>query len=336
MYKIKQMPEDFFVEELADIHLSKNLNPNKDEYYSFFSLEKKNWNTRDVVANLARRLNIREARINIAGMKDKNAITSQMISIFKIPRKRVEFIKIKDVKLTFVGYGTERLKLGQITKNKFKIIVRNLDSKKHNKISFIENYFDEQRFSIINSLVGSALVKKDFLTACSLLNLSVSNNDCIGAIRKNIDRKTQIFYINAYQSYLFNKALCEYVKIHSSDYFKVVINDLEFMFSNSEINNIKIPLIGFLSVIRNKEVKSIYERILGQECIKKEDFLLPMMPELSSEGNERNIIVDVDVSISFEEDELNDGKLKAALEFSLEKGAYATIVIKKMFGSFQK
>ena len=56
-----------------------------------------------------------------------------------------------------------------------------------------------------------------------------------------------------------------------------------------------------------------------------------MMPELSSEGNERDLIVKVNVSITFENDEINKNKLKAILSFSLDKGAYATIVIKKMF-----
>ena len=38
MYKIKQKPEDFFVEEIPDL----NLKDNGD--YVYFAMEKKNWN----------------------------------------------------------------------------------------------------------------------------------------------------------------------------------------------------------------------------------------------------------------------------------------------------
>ncbi|MBS3095110.1 tRNA pseudouridine(13) synthase TruD [Candidatus Woesearchaeota archaeon] len=325
MYKIKQIPEDFIVEEIPNINLSKGGD------YSYFFIEKKNWNTQDVIRELARRLHVKENIFNIAGIKDKNAITRQVVSAYKMPQQVIAKIKIKDVKINFIGRGNDRIKLGQIIKNNFTITVRNLDSKEHNKIDFIENYFDEQRFGGTNQLIGSALVKKDFPEACSLLGLNVEKNDYIGAIRNNVNRKMLVFYVNAYQSLLFNKAVSGYIKLKSADFLDVKSENTNFTFTNSAIENIKVPIIGFLSVIRNKEIKKIYTHILAKEGIKKEDFLFPMMPELSSEGNERDLIVKVNVSITFENDEINKNKLKAILSFSLDKGAYATIVIKKMF-----
>ena len=50
MYQIKQVPEDFIVEEIPDIKLSQAGD------YLYFTLEKKNWTTLDAVAELARRL----------------------------------------------------------------------------------------------------------------------------------------------------------------------------------------------------------------------------------------------------------------------------------------
>src|SRR3989344_886593 len=309
MYKIKQVPEDFVVEEIPDIKLSKT------GEYLYFTLEKKNWTTLDAVAELAKRLNVKENRFNIAGIKDKNAITKQVVSAYRIPQQSIARIKIKDIKFNFIGRGDERIKLGQIKKNKFSIVVRNLDNKKYRKVSFIENYFDEQRFSHSNVAIGHALVKKDFM----------------GVLRASIKRKILLFYVNAYQSYLFNKAVIEYVKNNSSDYFHVKHEDMEFIFSNAELKDKKLPLIGFLSVIRDKEIKKIFDYVMAKEGVGKDDFLFPMMPELSSEGNERNLCVDFDVAIKFEDDELNIGKYKAVLDFALDKGAYATIVVKKMF-----
>ena len=56
------------------------------------------------------------------------------------------------------------------------------------------------------------------------------------------------------------------------------------------------------------------------------------MPEISSEGNERDLIKEVhDFNYNYGKDELNKGKLKAVIEFSLDPGSYATLVIKKLF-----
>jgi len=63
-------------------------------------------------------------------------------------------------------------------------------------------------------------------------------------------------------------------------------------------------------------------------------FVIREIPELSSEGVMRNAFVEVsNLSISdFDDDELNEGKKKCTVKFSLPKGSYATIVVKSMFG----
>ena len=55
------------------------------------------------------------------------------------------------------------------------------------------------------------------------------------------------------------------------------------------------------------------------------------MPELTSEGVDRDMIVQVSPVCNYYKDELNSGKIKAVVEFTLPPGSYATLVIKKMF-----
>ncbi len=56
------------------------------------------------------------------------------------------------------------------------------------------------------------------------------------------------------------------------------------------------------------------------------------MPELASEGDERNMFVKAEkLNIKTEDDELNKDKKKCIISFVLPKGSYATIVIKKIF-----
>lgn len=323
MYQIKQIPEDFVVEEIPkELHIGQG-------DYTYFILEKKNWNTRDAIKAISARLKMKEKYFNIAGIKDKKAITKQYVSAYKVNRKRLENLKIKDLKITILGQGKERLKLGQSEGNKFVITVRTLE-KKGNSISFIENYYDEQRFSGKNKILGKALVQKEFRKACYTLRLRWEGKDYIGALRK-LGKNILRIYTNAYQSYLFNQVLAEYLKTKYKNYFEVDYSQGTFVFSNEKIQNEKLPVIGFLTEFKNREIKNIYERLMKEEKIKKEDFEMREMPEISSEGTERDLFVKIkNFKISYEQEK---DKLIAIISFELPPGSYATLVIKKAFKS---
>lgn len=318
MYLIKQKPEDFVVEEI-----SKDLPLGKGDY-TYFILEKKNWNTREAIKAIASRLRVRDKYFNVAGIKDKRAITKQFVSVFKVKPERLENLKIKDIKITVLGKGKERLKLGQLLGNRFVIRVRNVE-KEPKKISFIENYYDDQRFGGKNKILGRALVKKEFRKACWSLRLEWEGGDYIGALRK-LSRYILRLYVNSYQSYLFNRALEEYLETKYKKYSKVSYSQGTFIFSNEKIENKKMPVLGFLTEFKNKQLKEIYKNLMKEEKIKKEDFIIREMPELSSEGVERDLLVEIkDFEITKED------KKTFLVEFSLPPGSYATLVIKKMF-----
>jgi tRNA pseudouridine13 synthase len=325
MYQIKNKIEDFCVEEVIKLDLTKKGD------YSYFILEKKDWNTHDAIKAICSNLRVKPNKFNVAGIKDKRAITRQYISIFKINKDNVENLKIKDLKLTFIGYGNERLKLGQNEYNSFRIVVRNLE-KKVDEIKFIENYFDDQRFGGRNHILGKALVKKEFRKACFNLKLKWNQGDYVNPLR-NLGKKLLRFYINSYQSLLFNQFLNVYLSKKYKNFKEVEYSQGEFYFSNEEIYNKKIPIVGFLTELKIKEIKEIYTEIMKRERIREKDFIIKQIPEISSEGNERDLIVKIqDLKCEYEKDDSNKGRLKAILEFSLPKGSYATLVVKKMFG----
>jgi|SRR3989344_2480394 len=326
MYKIKQKMDDFFVEEEIELDLSSNI---KD--YTYFILEKRDWNTNDAIKAIASKLRIKPNRINVAGIKDKKAITRQYVSVYKISRKEIENVNIKGLTLQFIGYSNERLKLGQIKSNRFIIVVRNLDEEAE-KIDFIENYFDDQRFGNINPIVGNALIKKEFRKACYTLKLKWDKGDYVNPLR-NLGKKLLRFYINSYQSLLFNEVLNIYFSKKYKEFKEIEYEYGEFIFSNENINNIKVPILGFLTEFENKEIELLYTELMKKYKIKKEDFIIKQIPEISSEGNERDLIVKIkNLKCTYEKDESSKGKLKAILEFSLPPGSYATLVVKKMFG----
>ncbi|MBU0459933.1 MAG: tRNA pseudouridine(13) synthase TruD [Nanoarchaeota archaeon] len=330
MYKIKQIPEDFIVKEISNVIIKDSGN------YSYYLLKKKNRNTLDVVKELAKQLGIKEKQIGFAGSKDKHALTEQLISLLNVSKDKMNKIKVEHVELEFLGYGNNPISLGDLSGNIFKITVRNLDQININKTNFVENYFDEQRFSENNKEIGKHLVKKEFSEAVKLIDnnrvqeqLKKHPNDSIGALRI-LPLRLLRMYVNAYQSYLWNETLAIYLK-DKENTTEINYSQGLFYFTNKK-EDLKIPLIGFIEPETNPKIKAIIIKLIKKENIDYKDFIIKQIPELSLEGEERQAFVEIkDLEIGkLEQDELNHYKHKIKIKFSLSKGSYATMVIRKL------
>lgn len=344
MYTIKQVPEDFVVEEITSLEFGDEGN------YSYFLLIKRNMTTEEAVDFVSKKSGVDRKLINYAGTKDKSAVTTQLISINKkdvdIKNCQIEGPDRK-LRLKFVGRGNQRINLGNLIGNRFEIVVRNLDSTFAFKEHYlgVPNYFDEQRFSKNNKDIGKLLLKKDFKEAVKLLIIgegkyeeSVRNwlkenrNDYVGAIR-TIPKNILSMYIHSFQSYVFNETVAAYIKSQVKKYKTVTYSLGRFIFPLQEVKDAKIPVIGFGTELSGYNVQDIVEKILKLEETRIEDFVIRPIPELTCEGTDRNMMVDIyDMKVSeLEVDELNPGKKKVQLKFELVKGCYATIVIKALF-----
>jgi tRNA pseudouridine13 synthase len=168
--KLKQLPEDFAVEELNKFELKESGN------YKLYLLEKKSMETFYLLSYLSKKNNIPVSEFGIAGLKDKHAVTKQYLTI---PKKYdIKTIKEQNFSLNFLGFVSEQLKSGDLQGNKFTITVR--DVKKGevegiiNKSKAIDqgmpNYFDSQRFgSVLNrEFIAKYLIKKDYEKAVKL------------------------------------------------------------------------------------------------------------------------------------------------------------------------
>lgn len=361
MYKLKQVPEDFVVKEVSSFK-TEALNQEQGKYL-FFKLTKKNYNTLDAIKTLAKILNLREKQIGFAGTKDRNAVTEQVCSVpsTRVSKTKLQNIKLKDIQIEFLGYGNEPITLGDLQANYFEITIRNLDNDtqlSNKETNYFANYFDEQRFSKNNVQVGRHLIKKEFKEAYTILrkdqNLpEVNNNDYIGAIKRLPIRLLRL-YVNAYQSYLWNETLANFLKQNDEkDRIEKEINysqgTLVFTKNPEQFKDLQIPLIGFASddLTTNQEINKITNSIMQKENISEQDFIIKQIPELSQGGELRNAFTEIqNLTISkLEPDELNENKAKIHPEFSvipdrnknklkltftLTKGSYATMVIKKL------
>ena len=235
-------------------------------------------------------------------------------------------MKIKNIELKFLGYGKKRISLGENTGNEFVITIRNLD-KKQDKIDFIINYFDEQRFSKNNVLIGKNLIKRNFKEACRLSDINQENP--VNSLNSS-NKKMLRFYLPSYQSYIFNKTFSLYLKNKYKNYRKLDYSLGEFIFVDKK-ESLKFPLISFDAKFNKKS--NIYLDILNEENIKLNEFLIKELPFLIEETSYRDVFVDVKEfkTLNYEKDELNEGKFKQVISFTLPKGSYATILIRQMF-----
>lgn len=340
MYILKQIPEDFLVTERSSVTLQQS-GP-----YLYYKLVKKNWNTLDAVKRIAEILRIPEKQVGFAGSKDRNAVTEQLISISGVVREKIESIKLSGVELHFAGKGDVPISLGDLHSNAFEIVVRNLEQVQIKTINYIPNYFDEQRFGTHNVAIGKHLLKKDFGTAVTSLNdpryrqqiehhLTQHSHDYVGAL-KLLPVRLLRMYINAYQSYIWNETLAMYLKDHGRILKEVSYSLGTFLFvqNEEEFVPLQIPLIGFgTGQLEFGEVKDLITYVLQREQLTYDDFIIKQIPELTLEGELRPAFVKVQqLHIgTLEEDEFHPGKKKMFLSFSLGKGSYATMVIKRLF-----
>ena len=293
MYRLKEKPEDFIVNEITNIKLKKKGN------YSIFLLKKKNYTTEKAVQTIANKLNIPRKFISYAGNKDKVAITTQYISI---KNAKIKELELKDIRLDFKGYLDKPILLGDLKGNEF--IIKVITDEKLKKINKMVNCFGEQRFSKNNKEIGKLIVKRDFKRAVDFIiknneeqvkeYLSKKPTDYIGALRK-IPLKILKLYVHSYQSYLWNEMAAK--------------------------SNVKtLPIIGF-----GTEVTKDIQKILEKEGINSRDFIIKQIPELSSEGTERDLFVDIK---NLEIEKIEKGYI---IRFILPKGSYATETIKQIF-----
>jgi tRNA pseudouridine13 synthase len=168
---IKQIPEDFIVEEIN--------NRNKEDIgtHLICTLTKKNWDTHHLVRDISRILRISQHRISWAGTKDKNAITTQNISIYDLDESALERIQLKDITINAIGHSNKKVSLGDHFGNKFNIIIRGINCSVNDTKCLIKqiascintqggvpNFFGIQRFGVqrpITHIVGRRLVEGD-------------------------------------------------------------------------------------------------------------------------------------------------------------------------------
>ncbi|MBD0315292.1 MAG: tRNA pseudouridine(13) synthase TruD, partial [Nitrospiraceae bacterium] len=194
---IRAAPEDFRVEE-RPLYL-----PCGEGEHLYVRIAKRGLSTPDLVRRLSSALGVKAQSIGVAGFKDARAVTTQMVSLQGVSAELVSRLKIDHqlVSIEVLGRHRNRLRTGHHAGNRFRLVVR--DCAPHAAESVpavctelvrrgVPNYFGPQRQGKggDNYRMGAALLQN-------------------AGRRDKMSRAQRIWYLNAYQSFLFNRLLAK-------------------------------------------------------------------------------------------------------------------------------
>ncbi len=286
---------DFIVEEIPNREFSGTGN--------FLILKiKKEWlSTWDLIREISETLDIDEHKIGYAGLKDKNATTTQYISIPLIKEKYLKALKKPNIKILAVYKDKSGLNIGDLTGNKFTINLKDVKEEVvpaiYSVLSKIQkhglpNYFGYQRFG------------QDY-------NFQKAQDVTYGEeIVKN--KKLEHLLISAYQSYFFNAWLSHRVQMSKEEN----LNKLKPLNGDIFLNNDKVTITGLLpgrKVVRSSGDAREIEKMFDDEFV-------------HAKGFRREAWIKVDDL----KNKYNAEEQKLTLSFTLPKGSYATVLIENI------
>jgi len=160
-----------------------------------------------------------------------------------------------------------------------------------------------------------------------LMHLARRRTDFIGGFHRLPKKLCQLF-VQAYQSYLFNRFLSE--RIQRELPLENPLRGEHKVTIDSE-DCAALPLIGYKQALSRGVQGGIEKRVLDEEGVEPQNFKVSCMREISSSGGLRTTLAPI-IDLSIErpsEDEMNIGKKSMDISFTLRKGSYATVILRE-------
>lgn len=189
---MRALPEDFAVEEVLGFE------PDGEGEHVLIHIRKRNANTEWVARQLARFAGVKPMDVSYAGMKDRNAVTTQWFSIGLAGKPEPDWKQIEndDIQVLHVARHRRKLRRGALKGNRFRLHITKLSGDLAGLEECLQrvardgvpNYFGEQRFGFNHD------------------NLRRADAMFRGEFRER-DRHKRGIYLSAARSYLFNEVL---------------------------------------------------------------------------------------------------------------------------------
>jgi len=294
-FSFKQNKYDFIVTELPIEEYGNSGN------YIILKIKKIFMTTWELLTYIADTLDIDEHKIGYAGLKDKNATTTQYISIPQLRGNIKKLLDNKQVEVLGEYKSKSKINIGQLKGNNFKITLHDVKEENITQIyqvlskiqkHGIPNYFGYQRFGEdYNFEKAKAVVYGDEMI---------------------INKKVEHLLISAYQSYFFNAWLSTRVEASKEKN----LNKLEILEGDLFFDKEKKVISGLLPGRKVKRSSS-----LAYEIEKEFDD-----EYIHAKGYRREAWI----KVTNIKNKFNKEKEELVLEFDLPKGSYATVVIENI------
>jgi tRNA pseudouridine13 synthase len=171
-----------------------------------------------------------------------------------------------------------------------------------------------------------------------------------------LPKKLLLMFINAYQSYLFNKILSKRLQNHlplnhalpgdiiisdkntgeKNQYITTTTANIEKVNQQIQKNHAVVSgiLLGHTPVYASGEMGEIEHNVIEEEHLDPRLFFIPEIPFLSSSGIRRGIYAPVNnLNTSLTQDSITPKKNALELSFDLQKGCYATSFLREWMKS---
>jgi tRNA pseudouridine13 synthase len=299
-FTFNQNRYDFIVQEIPIVPFSNKGN------FLILKIKKVFTSTWELLSIISRSLNIDEYLIGYAGLKDKNATTTQYISIPLNKSRDYKLINSKNIEVLETYKHHKKLQIGDLLGNKFKITLKDLSLNDlpiiYQTLSQIQkhgmpNYFGYQRFGKDNNFQKT----KDIVYGEEIIK----------------DKKLDTFLRIAYQSYFFNAWLAYRIKLSKEQGVKRLSHLDGDIFFDKE----KTIITGLMPGRKVLRAKSDAKNIES----KYDD------PFIHDKGSRRAAwIKPKDIKNKFTPDKQLKTEGSLVLEFTLPKSCYATVFIENI------
>ena len=233
--------------------------------------------------------------------------------------------------LNFYGYqrfGSKRPVTHLIGKS---ILQRDFDKTVDLVLSFTSDYDSKENNEIREKLADKQNYKQYFEKIPKQMDIErivlkemIEHGDAFRAIRA-IPLSLRRFYIQAYQSFIFNKSLSAAFS-DGENMFEAESGDICFdlkgiigKFIKGLDQKLALPFVGY-SYYKKTRFDYQISQIMQQEEVTPKDFFIKEMQEVSSEGGFRQAAIDCSDYSSHDD----------IVEFTLSRGSFATILLREI------
>lgn len=385
--KLKVRPTDFKVTERLLPEVLESSGPHR-----LYRVRKEKLTSMEAATELANLVGVTPADICMAGLKDRQGVTTQYMSLERGPSVSLQQ---KTLGIQTVGWTAAPLDSSASLGNEFGIVVRDLNGSDCDRVRAsldpvrehgLPNYFDEQRFGnlrhgqgwivldLIKGDVSGALQRliasaspyepparrglKDALwrswgnwSACRSIagklgryhsvfeHLKRFPDDLAGAFGR-VGTRERLIHLYAFQSHLWNRALALWIDDNCPDRFGLSGIEGRLRFPKFGLalpehwhESLVLPAER-LDGVEDPGQRALFERVLESMGLGPDDLQLPDVPGFQLKPEARPVIVrplELRVRPAEQDNEFR-GRKMLRLSFGLPRGAYATMVLRRLVG----